>query len=509
MKYRYLLGSFFLLAMSCSDDESNNAAPTPDSSAGGTATGGRSTGGRASGGTSGTSTGGQSSGGKGAGGGGKGGTGGVPVDGGSGGSTEGGTMDGGDSGAGAVQLTVTIAGSATGKVHVTGPGVDRVLTTSTVLDVRPGTYSVASESARVDGTYVDTLFDPDAATKQVAVTAGQGGSVTVTYAKRPGTGHLWVTWSATNQIVAYSNDQLARAASGVDGGTTGEPAIVIGSASVDAGTNLDTPHSLAFDAAGNLWVSNCGQQNLLRYSVADLGTSGGPNPDRVVAVNECVRGIAFGPTGLLGMSGYFNPLLLAPADLARSGTVSPRPLATPDFFGYGDVAAFDSTGNLWMGDYYGDVYRWNVATLAPPAGDAGPAGPDATFGGVNGPSGITWMKDGTIMLTAYNTKELEFFDPSQLQNSGTPVPTRRLSVQGGPGLAGPQIPAFDEQGNLWFPDYETGVVVGYTAAALATTSADGGTPVVNGFAVLAVSDPTHPVQAVTNPAPTWAPVFTP
>jgi sugar lactone lactonase YvrE len=422
-------------------------------------------------------------------------------------------VDSGPDGANTVQLTVTITGAAAGKVHVTGGNVDRMLTGTTVLDVPVGSYTVTSETVRVDGSFIDTLYDPDAATKPVTLTAGQAGAVTVTYAKRPGTGFIWVTGATNRVIAAYSNEQLAQAVALPDAGAVVDPAILIGNPATDAGVNLDAPHSLAFDAAGNLWVSNCDRQELFRYSVADLGTSGGPAPDRVIAIGECARGIAFGPNGDLGIAGNSQPLIVAAADLKQSGTVSPRALGAVDFFGYGDVAAFDSTGNLWMGDYNQNaVYRWNAATLAAPPGDAGPPDPDAvlTGGAISGPSGITWTKDGAIIVTAYSSQQLAFFDPAQLQTTGTPVTAKRLDLTGGPGVTGAQIPAFDEQGNLWVPDYEAGTIVGYSAAALATVSGDGGTPVIDGFAVVAGSSVlSNPIQAVVNPAPSWAPVFTP
>ena len=527
MKHTYLIGSLFLLAVSCSEDEVTNVAPVPDASTGGSGTGARpGTGGRGSGGraTGGATTGGRSSGGASGTGGSAGGAGGVssggvsgaPVDGGSDGS-EGGTPDGsvdsGLDGANTIQLTVTIAGTAAGKVRVTGGSVDRALAGTTVLDVPAGTYAVTSETVRVDGTYLDSLFDPDAASKSVTVTAGQAGSVTVTYAKRPGTGFLWVTSSYNGLIAAYSNEQLAQAVALPDAGAVVDPAILIENPTADAGVNLDGPHSLAFDAAGNLWVANCGGGRLLRYSVADLGTSGGPAPDRVVNVNECARAIAFGPTGELGIAGDTIPLLVSPGDLAQSGTASPRPLGPADFFSYGDVAAFDSQGNLWMADYTNEqIFRWNASTLAAPPSDAGPSFPDAVLSGgaISGPSGITWTQDGSIIVTMYGSDEIVFYDPAQLQTTGTPIAAKRLAATGSPGMSGAQIPAFDEQGNLWFPDYNAGTIVGYSAAALATVSGDGGTPVVNGFAVLAGSSVlSNPIQAVANPAPSWAPVFTP
>jgi hypothetical protein len=429
---------------------------------------------------------------------------------------DGGTPDGGGDastdGPSTVQLTVNIAGTTSGKVRITGTGVDRTLTASAVIDVPVGTYTAASETVRADGTYLDSLLDPDAATKPVNVAAG-GGSVTVTYAKRPGTGHLWITSSGTRQIVAYSGEQLAQAVSAADGGSVGTPAIVIDNPTVDAGAYMDNPQSVAFDKAGNMWVGNCNLNNLLRYSVADLGASGNPTPDRVVAIGECARAIAFGPTGALAIAGDATPLLLSPSELSQSGTASPHLLAPTDFFIYGDVATFDSAGNVYMTDYKAfSVYRWSAALLAALPTDGGSALPDAVFSGgiFSGPSGVTLMQDGTVLVTAYDSRELVFLPPSQLQSSGNPIPVKRLSLAGNPGLIGPQIPAFDEQGNLWFPDYEGRVVVGFSAAALGTTSADGGVATINGSGVLArPSVLSSPVQAVANPAPSWAPVFTP
>lgn len=515
MKHTYLIGSFLLFVSSCSSDESNNVAPGGDSStdSGGArpGTGGRGTGGR---GTGGAATGGRSSGGSA----GLGGAGGASGGSSGAGGTDGGTLDGstdsGLDGSNTVQLTVTIAGTAAGSVRVTGGTVDRTLTGTTVIDVPVGAYTVTSEAVRVDGTFIDSLFDPDAKTKSVTVAAGQAASVTVTYAKRPGTGHLWVTSQDTGTIVAYSNDQLAQAVALPDAGAVIDPAILIENPTVDAGGNLVGPQSMAFDAAGNLWVGNCGQLQLLRYSVADLGTSGKPTPDRIVNVNACSRGLAFSPTGTLAVASHLAPLLVSPGDLAQSGTVTPKMLGDTNFFSYGVVAQFDSTGNLWMADYQppGRIYRWSAATLAAPASDAGPPpDPDIILSGgaIDGPNGLNWTKDAMLLVTMYDTNELVFFDPAQLA-TGTPIAAKRLSLNGTPGVQRPQLPTFDEQGNLWFPDYNAGLVVGYPAAALTTVSTDGGTPTIDGFAVLAGSSVlSSPIQALANPAPSWAQVFTP
>jgi sugar lactone lactonase YvrE len=167
-----------------------------------------------------------------------------------------------------------------------------------------------------------------------------------------------------------------------------------------------------------------------------------------------------------------------------------------------------------MADYYppGLVYRWNAATLAAPASDAGSLFPDVVLSGgaIDGPNGLNWTKDGMLLVTMYDSKEIVFFDPAQLQTTGTPIAAKRLDVSGTPGVTGPQLPTFDEQGNLWVPDYYTGVIVGYSTAALATVSGDGGTPTIDGFAVLAgPSVLSSPIQALANPSPSWAQVSTP
>jgi sugar lactone lactonase YvrE len=520
MKHTYLLGSLFLFVCSCSGDESNNVAPGGDSSTAGSGTGARQgTGGRGTGGrgTGGASTGGRSSGGSAGTAGAGGASGGSSGAGGTDGGTPDGSTDAGLDGANTVQLTVTITGTAAGSVRVTGGSVDRTLTGTTVIDVPVGAYTVTSEAVRVDGTFIDSLFDPDAKTKSVTVGAGQAASVTVSYAKRPGTGYLWVSSQDTGTLAAYSNDQLAQAVALPDAGAVVDPAILIENPTVDAGANLWDPQSMAFDAAGNLWVGNCGQLQLLRYAVADLGTSGKPTPDRVVNVDACARGLAFAPTGALGVAGHLGPLLVSPGDLAQSGTATPKMLGPNNFFGYGVVAQFDSTGNLWMVDYQpsgtpGSIYRWSAAALAAPATDAGPPDPDVILSGgaIVGPNGLNWTKDGLLLVTMYDSKEIVFFDPAQLQATGTPIAAKRLILSGDRGVQGPQLPSFDEQGNLWFPDYSNGVVVGYSAAALATVSSDGGTPTIDGFAVLAGSSVlSRPIQAVANPAPSWAQVFTP
>jgi sugar lactone lactonase YvrE len=154
-------------------------------------------------------------------------------------------------------------------------------------------------------------------------------------------GALWVSGFASDTIVKYAAEQLA-------GSGAPSPQVVLTSA---AGS-LDAPAGIAFDADGNLWVANSGNDSVVAFTPAQLAASGSPSP--AVALTSSTGGLhypyglAFDAAGSLWVAPVFSGAVLryGAAQLVASGT--PTPAATVTGFAAPKALAFDHAGDLWV-----------------------------------------------------------------------------------------------------------------------------------------------------------------
>jgi sugar lactone lactonase YvrE len=130
-------------------------------------------------------------------------------------------------------------------------------------------------------------------------------------------GALWASNTLTNKLFSFSPAQL---------NTSGflAPHVVIST----LGTTLMGPTGIAFDADGNLWVGNTGNQTLTAFSPAQLATSGSPVPHIVISSNggslNIPVGLAFDAEGSLWVMGGADALeKFARTSLAATGAPSP------------------------------------------------------------------------------------------------------------------------------------------------------------------------------------------
>ena len=222
-------------------------------------------------------------------------------------------------------------------------------------------------------------------------------TVTVTYAQIPTSNKLWLTnGNAMAELVGYASANLAatgtpaasvtvKGPGGKDvafdkdgnlwsfGPTTAEAMInrIPASAFASSGTKMADrainlkgvgcvpPTSrMAFDAAGNLWVSSPCQKSVVRISAADLAASGDVTPSVTLSNIDGVEGIAFDKGGNLWV-GANDLRRYDAAHLSASA-------ATPDLTIHSEVmtavgltangALFDKDGNLWSYDFGGNAF---------------------------------------------------------------------------------------------------------------------------------------------------------
>jgi sugar lactone lactonase YvrE len=101
------------------------------------------------------------------------------------------------------------------------------------------------------------------------------------------TGTLWVTNGDLNQntVVAFAVSALA---------ASGSPTPIV----TLSGSTLHNPAGLAFDASGNLWISNIGSSTVIEFAASQLVTSGTPTPNTSITGSSVLNpfGLAFDPS---------------------------------------------------------------------------------------------------------------------------------------------------------------------------------------------------------------------
>ncbi len=225
-------------------------------------------------------------------------------------------------------------------------------------------------------------------------------------------GNLWISNPVHNTVAEYTADQLT-----VSNQQT--PNVTL---TADAAGSLNGPVWLAFDAGGDLWIANVAG-SIVEYTARQLGSSGSPTPVVTLAGDfgsiQVPEGLTFDGNGNLWVTGSFSDALIefAASQLASSG--SPIPAVTLSDTNASSVLgtvtlAFDAAGDMWV------------------------ANPNA----------------GRVVK----------FDKSQIAVTGIPAPAVTLTS-----VTYPRSPAFDGHGNLWVLSSGTSTVVEYAASQLVTS----------------------------------------
>jgi sugar lactone lactonase YvrE len=165
-------------------------------------------------------------------------------------------------------------------------------------------------------------------------------------------GNLWVANYGGN-VVEFTASQLASSGSPT-------PAVTI----TPSGSSLNGPTGLAFDASGTLWVANGNDSTVVAYKASQLTAGGALTPSVIVTgVSKAINGplmIAFDANGNLwvtnGNYGLNTVVAFSPGQLASSGT--PTPVVTlsanSGSLAYPAGIAFDASGDMWVANYNGN-----------------------------------------------------------------------------------------------------------------------------------------------------------
>lgn len=172
-----------------------------------------------------------------------------------------------------------------------------------------------------------------------------------------GKGNLWSTAVAARKVVMFTPAQIA---------ASGNPTATV---ELDG---IVGPGALAFDRDGNLWVT--AEMRVLKFAAARLGASTmGPDltlqlqtPPPVVINLRPGDGLAFDRAGNLWVSCGSTLVRLTPDDQSGSGmkTLTPAVQIGFDVTALPHGLAFDESGGLWVAGSRNAMNRFSAAQLA-------------------------------------------------------------------------------------------------------------------------------------------------
>jgi sugar lactone lactonase YvrE len=222
-----------------------------------------------------------------------------------------------------------------------------------------GTMWVASRDDSMLVAFSPTSLTRSGSTTATVVISFNNGSLSAPTSLAFDRQHrLWVANSHNGTIVRFDRAQLVSSGSPV-------PSVII--------SGLGQPAGLAFDAAGSLWYSDARRDKLASFSEAQIATSGILAPQVVIsalAASIAVpAGIAFDADGNLWVGNIGNQTVAAfsPAQLAATGTPAPHVVlssnANAGSLNIPVGLAFDDAGALWVMGGIGPLEKFPRTSL--------------------------------------------------------------------------------------------------------------------------------------------------
>lgn len=362
-----------------------------------------------------------------------------------------------------------------GSALISGPSnySTTMVGTTTLSALNPGDYSFSVKNIRIDDPIVSPLDTGFATPNPVNVVSDQTDTAIVTYNQRPGTGGAWITnGGATGTLVQYTSSQL-----GVGGAPT--PAITLSGAPLASATDV------VVDTRGNLWVLTASTDAILEYTVDQLTGATAGSPLKIL-VGATPGGIAFDFAGNLwvtipGDSGQLIEYSSIDLQRVTASGATLTPVAVGRSFLPQDsltALSFDGAGNLWIAaKHRGEVVFYPASTLT----TASPYPPYSLQIGATPTIPILDLRGNLWVFTSAHTiLEYSASQIPTITNTTAPAVTVTINNSAPIGAA-----AFDNSGTLWMAAPSAGALLTLTAQQLSA----GGT-----------QTPTTSVTGVTTPS---------
>ena len=326
-------------------------------------------------------------------------------------------------------------------VVLSAPSGEQTLTATTSLTGTAGTYAVAARRVVVADPIVRTVYDAVVAPMSVCVSSDAPQAVAVTYTRVPTSNHLWMPTDRQNELAGFASSALAAA----------------GAQSPSVSARAPVGKAVAFDRDGNLWSlgPTLAEAMVSRVPASAVGASGEAAADVNVNVPEvrclpAMRSLAFDGAGNLWLSVCGDRILRLPADsLSTSGDkVADRVIEGLNGNG---ALAFDAAGNLWVGSG-GALVRFDASALTNAA--VGAPGLTLRVSDALDPNrglsatGLAFDAAGALWATDFGANIVYRVDAGALGGAGEQALQAHVSIPIGVSAL-LNSPAFDEGGGLW------------------------------------------------------------
>jgi hypothetical protein len=259
---------------------------------------------------------------------------------------------------------------------------------------------------------------------------------------------LWIAYGGGASVIELSPGQIAS----IKSGSPTRPEVILRTGKSSYPNPFITPTSLAFDRAGDMWISD-NYRGILKFLPKQIQKSGAPSPNLLIiaAPNFIPEAIRFDASDNLWVSQFPLPYepsnsiqiaRYAPGDRAASGPANPGLVVNSPGLVFPVNFAFDRAGNLWLAGSNSNNDELDMISAAD-LGGTGVISPSAavsitssSFGKLNGTgsciggidfdrSGDLWVSVGTDNADCGGNTATEVveFTPSQLSVGGNLTPS--------------------------------------------------------------------------------------
>lgn len=380
-----------------------------------------------------------------------------------------------EGGTGTVVVTFTgLPSGVTGNALLVGATEETLTAPRTLEGVGGGAWGVTAAKVTQADPRVRTAYAPTVTPASFCLADGQTQTVEVAWAPIATSNKVWATnGNGSGQLLAFASSVLAATAS--------QPATVV----INTGAGKD----VAFDKDGNLWAlgPTTAEPQVVRYAASSLGSSGTRTRDRGFSVADldclpALTGLAFDPAGNLWVSSPCRDAVMKiSADQLASGATEVTPAVTLSSLPGAAGIAFDSAGNLWVASSDSerlvrfDVAQQSVSDSAPALRLAPRISDDTENNGLFRPGWLAFDAAGDLWANDFGGNIFFRVPVAELTGTGDRQvnPAVRLTV---PVSALIEGMAFDEGGGLWTA-YSSGKLARLDPSQL-TTSTGAGAPTV-------------------------------
>jgi sugar lactone lactonase YvrE len=294
----------------------------------------------------------------------------------------------------------------------------------------------------------------------------------------------------------------------------------IADGTLSSGLYVVTLRGMAQDATGALYLADASAQRVYRVGLDGVVTTfagGGPKPpgiqsDGGLATDAGLyspRGLVFDSHGNLDIAEAICYCIrqVSPAGVISTIFTLPQ---QPGYFQYFEGLAIDSKDNLYATEYRGSAV-WRIAadgSAAMIAGTGVPGfsgdGEPASAAQLNGPSGVTLGRDGSLYIADTMNHRVRRMAPDGTISTFAGTGVSGFSGDGGPATAAqlsfPAQTLFDSAGNLYVSDYGNSRVRVVSPAGIISTVAGNGLPDPPPFRYTQIGDGGPALDAILNVA---------